>query len=190
MILIYYTVPPDSDDIQRALFVRNAIAHGSTMYRKSAVLEVGGYSDKYGPTEDIDLWMKLMKLGDFAATASPLYKWRMNQSGLTLTNNQASTDQGQAHFKRRWQESRPKLLKRKEVMQKANTYLRNYGKRGVHYKHVFLNDTSQIASKLFINGYRADGIRQLIVVASTGRTGLKIAVERVFNVILGRVIKT
>jgi glycosyltransferase involved in cell wall biosynthesis len=178
-------VPPENDDIPRAFYLRNAIAHGSTMFRRIIAQEVGGYSNEYGPTEDLDLWLKLLEKGRFAATASPLYKWRMNQGGITLSNNRESVRQSDMHIQNRWQKSQPERLTRNEITRRANEYYINYKKHGAYYKSMFLADTSQIAIKFFKYGRIIDGIKQLLAVASTGRTGLKIVVERISLVIKG-----
>lgn len=179
-------VAPRYEDIKRALFLRNPIAHGSVMFRKDVVQKIGGYSDAYGPTEDLELWMRLSNEGDFAATASPTYKWRMNQGGITLTKNKESIAQSSAHIERLWRNQLPKQLNRQQVMKTANYYLKTYKKHGVYYKYSFLADTSQLAAKFFTHGHPLAGLRQLFVVASTGRVGLKIALKRVHLVNQGR----
>jgi glycosyltransferase involved in cell wall biosynthesis len=179
-------VVPDNDYLQRAFYLRNAIAHGSVMFRKSVVQRIGGYSDKCGPTEDLELWMRLLKEGDFAATDSPVYKWRMNQGGLTLSNNAESIRQSQLHIEKRWQEGQPKYLSRDEIIKRANYYCTNYKKYGAHYKNLLLIDTSQIAVKLIAHGHKLEGIKQLVAVASTGRMGLKFVMERIHLVIQGQ----
>jgi len=180
---------PDSEDIRRAFYLRNAIAHGSTMFRKKVVQKIGGYSNKYGPTEDLDLWMRLLKEGEFAATSSPIYKWRMNQGGLTLLNNKESMSECHAHIERYWGDGSPMYLTRKEILQKAKKYYSDYDKYGIHYKEVFLNDISQLAAKLFTHGHKFKGLKQLVILASTRRTGLRIAIRRVGYVIGGKIFK-
>jgi glycosyltransferase involved in cell wall biosynthesis len=172
-------VLPDNDGIKRAFYLRNVVAHGSTIFKKSAIQKVGGYRSDFGPTEDLDLWMRLSKLGDFASTATPVYKWRMNKSGITLSNNSEAMRQGKAHIDQHWKEDQPMYLTRKELMKKASSYYLDYEKHGAYYKQLLLTDTSQIAAKLFTHGYRLKGVKQLIVVASTGRVGLRTALKRV-----------
>jgi glycosyltransferase involved in cell wall biosynthesis len=50
--------------IKHALAVEGCICHPTAMYRKSAVLEVGGYRHSYIAAEDYDLWRRLAKIGE------------------------------------------------------------------------------------------------------------------------------
>lgn len=177
---------PENDALQRALYLRNPIAHGSTMFRKSAINTVGGYRDLFGPTEDLDLWMRLSRVGEFAATGTSVYKWRMNQNGLTLSNNKESIRQGAVHIERRWKEIEPTTLSRQELIDICHHYLITYKDKGVHYKYDYLTDTSQLAARLFKHGHTSKGLKQLIVVASTGRVGIGIALKRISLIINGR----
>jgi glycosyltransferase involved in cell wall biosynthesis len=176
---------PEDDDLKQALYLRNPIAHGSTMFRKAVVESIGGYRDLYGPTEDMDLWIRLSHKGEFATTTTSVYKWRMNQNGLTLSKNEESIAQSKAHIERRWDERKPSTRTRRQLLTKTRHYLAAY-KNGVHYKHDYLNDMSQLAVKLFTHGKKTDGLKQLIAVASTGRVGLKIVLNRVRLIIYGR----
>lgn len=53
------SVPLSQDEIVRFAKLRSPFNHPSVMYRRQAVLEVGGYS-KLMRTEDYDLWVKLI----------------------------------------------------------------------------------------------------------------------------------
>lgn len=180
-------VLPENEALKRALYLRNPIAHGSTMFRKSTVKKAGGYRDLFGPTEDVDLWMRLSHMGEFAATATHIYKWRMNQNGLTLSKNGESIRQGKSHIEQRWSEHKPQIINRKELLNNCRHYLTHYKKNGVHYKYDYLTDTGHIAIKLFTHGYYLEGMQQLIIVASTGRIGLKIIYERICLIISGKI---
>jgi hypothetical protein len=133
--------------------------------------------------------MRLSKIGKFAATATPVYKWRMNQSGITLTNNSEAMRQGAAHIRRRWEESQPSYLTRNMLMKKASGYYANYNKHGAYYKQLLLTDTSQIAAKYFTHGDYIMGVKQLLVVASTGRVGLRTALKRLHLISQGHYSK-
>jgi glycosyltransferase involved in cell wall biosynthesis len=55
-------VPTGSKEIVKYLKKRNAFNHMAVMYRKSAVISVGGYEEIDG-FEDYDLWIKLVQAG-------------------------------------------------------------------------------------------------------------------------------
>lgn len=176
-------VVPDNEFISRAFYLRNAIAHGSVMFRKQAFEKAGPYSDKYGPTEDMELWLRMLKYGKFTATGTSIYRWRVNSSGITSVNNPESVKQANKHLARRWAESSPEYYTRKKLLKKVRSYLIDYGDEGVHYKRLFLKDSAQIAAKYFKQGRLARSASQLVVIASTGRQGLKIVVGRIATII-------
>jgi glycosyltransferase involved in cell wall biosynthesis len=61
-ILSVRKVPKGSEKIVKYLKKRNAFNHMAVMYRKSAVISVGGYEEIDG-FEDYDLWIKLVQAG-------------------------------------------------------------------------------------------------------------------------------
>lgn len=76
-------------DIVRHFYFDNPIGHGTAMMRKKAIDEVGGYSDKYGPNEDYDLWRRLAEKGwRFRIIPESLYLYRINYSGISKTNKE------------------------------------------------------------------------------------------------------
>lgn len=179
-------VAPDNEFIQRAFYLRNAIAHGSVMFRKSAIESIGHYSNEYGPTEDMELWMRLLDYGKFSATGTSIYRWRVNSQGITSTNNPESIRQATEHLHRRWAKNTPEYLTRKALLRKTRSYLIDFERNGQQYKHAFLTDTAQIAVKYASHGHRKLAAQQLLAVAVTGRQGLRIVAQRIKSVIGGR----
>jgi len=63
-------LPPASDaDIRTGMASANVLAHPTVMYRRTAVLGVGGYRPAFLLAEDYDLWLRL--LGRHAAACVP-----------------------------------------------------------------------------------------------------------------------
>lgn len=176
-------VLPDNAAIQRALYLRNPIANGSTMIRKKSLIKAGLFDEIFA--EDFHMWMKLAKLGDFEATGTVLYRWRMNPNGLTLTNNGLSIDQGKQYMADRWKAIPPQPLNRRDIMNVIKTYQTTYKKHTRAYTWMALTDISQLAAKLVINGNYIAGIKQLIALATTGGLGLRIALQRIHLVGVG-----
>ena len=74
------------DLIMRDLFVESPIVHPSVMFRKEAVLRVGGYRN-CGWAEDYDLWLRLAAAGvRFARLPETLFFWREREERLTRTD--------------------------------------------------------------------------------------------------------
>jgi len=75
----------DHAAIVRDLFVESPFTHPSVMFRRNAVLNLGGYRDCGWP-EDYDLWLRLARSGArFARLAETLLYWRDRPERLTRT---------------------------------------------------------------------------------------------------------
>lgn len=73
------------DEIIRDLFVESPFTHPSVMFRRDAVLALGGYRDQGWP-EDYDLWLRLAKAdARFARCPETLFFWRDRPERLTRT---------------------------------------------------------------------------------------------------------
>lgn len=176
---------PDNTSIKRALYLRNPIANGSTMIRKEALLKVGKFDDIFA--EDFHLWMKLEKLGDFEATGTVLYRWRMNTNGLTLSNNDLSMSQAKLYIDSLWEEKTPENVTLKDIKMINNFYSKDHTKDSGLFESVALSDISQLAAKLFISGHYTRGLRQLFVLAFSSKKGFKASINRVYFVIRGKI---
>jgi hypothetical protein len=75
----------DHAAIIRDLYVESPFTHPSVMFRRDAVLKLGGYRDRGWP-EDYDLWLRLAGSGArFARLAETLLYWRDRPQRLTRT---------------------------------------------------------------------------------------------------------
>jgi glycosyltransferase involved in cell wall biosynthesis len=167
-----------NEDLKRALYLRNPIPNGSTLIKKTAIDKVGGYDDVFA--EDCHMWTKLYNLGDFISTGTIVYRWRMNSTGLTLSNKDKSVCKEKEYLEKIWQYKKPDFISRKKVIERSKFYQNNYDKVGVEYKRVFLFDLARLSVKLVRRGFIWQGLCQLFVIASTGRTGLGIVKKRLF----------
>lgn len=74
-------VPERSSDIVRSMRFRNPLNHPSVIFRKSAVLSVGGYSESIILFEDYNLWLKLAARG-FSFANLPFHLVLMRRSSV------------------------------------------------------------------------------------------------------------
>ncbi|SNB47526.1 glycosyltransferase [Geobacter sp. DSM 9736] len=75
----------DHEEALRDLFVESPFVHPSVMFRKEAVLQVGGYRDM-GWAEDYDLWQRLAAAGArFERLPQTLFFWRDRHERATRT---------------------------------------------------------------------------------------------------------
>lgn len=181
--LYKHLVPPLNEEIKRAMYTYNPIANGATMIKRQAFEYVGRYSDVFA--EDFDLWVKLFNKGDFVATDSTLYRWRVNPNGLTMSNNKESVVKEKQYANRLWSSRKPNSLSRREVVKRSNYYYRNYEKNGIAYKKIFLSDLARLSAHLIKHGEIGRGVKQLLVIASTGRTGARTVLTRMALIIKG-----
>jgi glycosyltransferase involved in cell wall biosynthesis len=170
--------PPYNRDLKRALYLRNPIANGSTMIRKQALIDAGLFEEIFA--EDFHMWMKLAHLGDFEATSTVLYRWRMNPNGLTLSNNHLSMQYGKDYIEDRWRETAPRPASRHEIVEAIKQYKAHYAAgKASEFTNIILADLTQLAAKLVIHKRYIEGIRQLLAVASVNKAGLRAALQRI-----------
>ncbi len=81
-----WRMPTEDKDIKRLLERSSAFCHGSVLFRKSAVDDVGGYREKAKYVEDYDLWLRLVDKYKLANIPSPLYSLRRSISSLSVRN--------------------------------------------------------------------------------------------------------
>jgi glycosyltransferase involved in cell wall biosynthesis len=70
--------PTSHKKIIKKLLYQNAIAHPSVMFRRKAVLDVGGYRPIFEGSEDYDLWFRLSKIGQLNNINECLTRYRTN----------------------------------------------------------------------------------------------------------------
>jgi glycosyltransferase involved in cell wall biosynthesis len=81
---LFILTPPCSDkEIRRKIFFRSCYLHPAWMFRTSALIEAGGYRDKYLAAEDLDLFLRLMSISKVANIPEVLLICEMNDSGIS-----------------------------------------------------------------------------------------------------------
>lgn len=75
-----------ADFVFHSLIMRVWISHPAAMYRREPVLALGGYDEATGPSEDKDLWRRLLLAGwDARIVPEPLVVYRLHESQLSQT---------------------------------------------------------------------------------------------------------
>jgi GT2 family glycosyltransferase len=90
---------------RRSLLVQNYVAAPSTFVRRSALLEVGGFDERFSYSMDYDLWLRLARLGDPVVLDEPVAAFRMAGESLSMTgferqfeeHAQNAREHGQGH---------------------------------------------------------------------------------------------
>jgi hypothetical protein len=78
-------LPERHPDIADALLAgRNALAHPAVMMRTAAILHAGGYRADHFPCEDLDLWLRLSAVGEFANIPEALVRYRRHVNAVCV----------------------------------------------------------------------------------------------------------
>ncbi len=81
-----------AEDHARAIFIESPICHPSSMIRRRALDEIGGYRDG-AFAEDYDLWLRLDAAGwGIAKVDEVLFRWRIHKASLTWTDPRFSPE--------------------------------------------------------------------------------------------------
>jgi glycosyltransferase EpsE len=73
--------PPSAEGIRRALRWTTPFIHPSVMYRREAVLALGGYEESFHRCEDYDLWFRFLAQYKGANLPEVLMKYRIYPEG-------------------------------------------------------------------------------------------------------------
>ena len=73
------------------LLKTNAITHGSAMFKKAIIDELGGYNELVRYSQDYELWLRIAKHHDVRSLRQILYKLRYHSENVRLTNVEEST---------------------------------------------------------------------------------------------------
>ena len=173
--------PAIDEDLKRSMYLYNPIAHGSVMVLKEALIAAGEYSDTVGPTEDFDLWIRLARQGNFVFSERSLFRWRMNPTGITHSQNEKMQDATKKLVLNLRNKQPIKPYSATKMRLRGNEYIEKYGSIGVIMKEIVLEDNYNLGIKAFKEGHPLDGARYISSVALTGRKGLSISINRTFD---------
>lgn len=176
--------PLDDDDNRRSLTLYTTFAHGSVLFKRSVFKKLGGYRDIHA-AEDLDLWQRMSLHGEVYNLPEPLFKYRQNSSGISMSNqlhqSKMIENLGIEFFKNHT----PKSLTRAEFKKKLNAInsLRGGDVLSDHlvdWLIVRLVEDNVRICRLFIKyGDKRDGYKQLLAIASSGRVGCKTALRAI-----------
>lgn len=80
------------DEIVSALLLEgNPMVHPSVMIRRDALRSVNGYADRY-PSEDLDLWLRLSRVGRLANLPEVLLRHRRHARSVSLRERERQLD--------------------------------------------------------------------------------------------------
>lgn len=113
------------DELYFMSFFINPLSHPTVFFRKKEIKSIGGYNEKKQPSEDFDLWTRVLNKGKIANIEQPLLKYREHDSSISV---------------------------KKRELQKKNSHqtLRDFWKRELN---IFVDDDEILFLKQFHKGY-------------------------------------
>lgn len=87
------TQPLDNFELAHQLVRKNIIPHSSAMFRKSSMLQLGGYRVGMHGCEDYDLWLRFVTIGKIGSVGRVVLLYLSNPLGMTLKPIQKVTIQ-------------------------------------------------------------------------------------------------
>lgn len=96
-------VPGNDDEIQQLLLQgHSSVFHPSVMYRKNIAQQVGGYRKDFYPAEDLDLWLRMGEVGQFANLEHAVIKYRFLSSSISGRMAKQQNDAAKAATEAAW----------------------------------------------------------------------------------------
>lgn len=103
--LINHCEVPTSDREIQDLLLRgiSLMIHPCAMYRKSVVVELGGYDETMVAASDLDLWLRLGEVGQLANLPETLIQYRLNKGSISHRKQEKQRNQAREACERAWQ---------------------------------------------------------------------------------------
>lgn len=104
-------------------------AHPSVLYRRSSVIDAGGYQSKDFPAEDLGLWIRLLQYGNIATIPSIVLNYTVHGRSITNTR-QVEMRKKSLELRKAFANQYPIL----DFLTKINTLLLEY--KGLPYRNL------------------------------------------------------
>lgn len=113
-------VSTKNSEIKQNLLKGNPFWHGSVMFRRECIEEVGGYREVFEAAQDYDLWLRISEKYNMANIEEPLYKWRIGLRSISLLckpdqDEYASLAVELAKERNKYGKDRFQILKKEEI---------------------------------------------------------------------------
>lgn len=155
--------PVKDIDLKRSLYSVNPFAHGCTMFRRECWKKNGGYTDKYGPTEDLELWRRFAddESNMFYIIPETLYLYRLNPEGISSMQNSDQIKYTHKIINEQW--NKQYIGKRIRDIVKDGQYYRMISPTiGHEIEDVYYCQQISIMERLFDDRHFYSGVKQAI----------------------------
>ncbi|MFH0910134.1 MAG: glycosyltransferase [Planctomycetota bacterium] len=99
-ILVKQSLPTTDAAIRQRMTTANCFCHGSVLVRKECLEKTGPYRDMAGPTEDYDLWLRLLEVTRGANLPEVLYHWCVSLAGILSRSDPEQAEASRAFIRR------------------------------------------------------------------------------------------
>ena len=86
-VVDHYRPPATHEALIDILAGENPIVHSSAMYRREVALEMGGYPRELAHSQDMGLWLRLLRCGRMAVLQQTLCQYRVAPAGMTQSRH-------------------------------------------------------------------------------------------------------
>lgn len=83
-------------------FFTNPLSHPTVMFRRDILQKIGGYNADKLPSEDYDLWTRVLLHGDIGNINEPLLKYREHESSISVRKRDMQIRNSNATLKAHW----------------------------------------------------------------------------------------
>lgn len=77
------TPPLSHGALAMAAWSGNRLCHSAVMFRRQAVVDIGGYRAEWFPVEDFDLWLRLLDVGEYRGSSVVGTHYLVNPQGIS-----------------------------------------------------------------------------------------------------------
>lgn len=103
-LLTCIELPEHNAEIQQLLLDgHTSFMHPCSMIRRASLIEVGGYDETLLGAEDVDLWLRMSKVGALANLKDKVLKYRLNTNSINGRNRTLMRQEAEKVFDRTWQ---------------------------------------------------------------------------------------
>lgn len=156
--------PTRSIDIKRNMYITNPFGHGTVMFKREVLEKAGHYSDKFGPTEDFELWTRVADRWELAIVPESLYWYNLSKAGISHTNSSIQHEFTAKITSRQW--DKPFLYKSPSHIIRDGHFYRNMA--SIYAKQIYGTYISlqvEVTRAALEHGYVRGGAKAAIATA-------------------------
>ncbi|WP_416675822.1 glycosyltransferase family 2 protein [Egbenema bharatensis] len=103
-LLTRLQLPTQDAEIQQAAIVGHApICNPCALIRRESLVQIGGYDERLGQAEDLDVWLKLGEIGKLANLTEPVLQYRVHSRSVSEQDQLYQRQKAREACERAWQ---------------------------------------------------------------------------------------